>query len=170
MRFLGYLERVSDIAAFFGAMLMIPLILAMVFEILSRYLFSAPTIWAFELSYMMMAGIFSLGFAYALKRGQHVNVDFIHGALPPRFRAAIDILGYGLFLPCSIWLSYGLFKYAQRAYLSGEVSGISAWNPVIWPLRAVLFTGFAVLSLQVAVEVVKAIRVLVLGHEGAGAK
>lgn len=165
MRLFRHLERVSDTVAFFGALLMIPLVIAMVYEVLSRYLFSAPTIWAFELSYMMMAGIFSFGFAYALKCGQHVNVDFIHGAVSPRWRAMIDLIGYSLFLPCCIWLSYGLFQYALRAFRTGEVSGLSAWNPVVWPLRTVLFVGFAALSLQALIQVVKAVDVLVHGQK-----
>ena len=161
---LSKLERLSDIAAVVGAALMVPLVVAMVYEVLSRHLFGAPTIWAFELSYMMMSGIFSLGFAYALKYRQHVNVDFIYGSLSLRWRAVVDLVGYAIFLPCAIAVSNGLFQYALRAYRSGEVSGVSSWNPVVWPLRAVLFTGFAILSLQALVEVIRCVRTLVTGQ------
>lgn len=165
MRLLGYLERATDAAAILGVLLIVPLVLAMVFEVLSRYLLNAPTIWAFEVSYMMMAGIFSFGFAYALKERQHVNVDFIYGMLGPRMRAVVDLVGYVLFLPCILWLSKALFDYALGAYRSGEVSGLSAWNPVVWPLRTALFLGFAVLSLQVIVEVAKCVRTILRGGD-----
>lgn len=169
MHLLQRLERLSDVAAVIGAMLMIPLVGIMVYEVLSRYLFSAPTTWAFELSYMLMSGIFSLGFAYALKYRQHVNVDFIYGALSPRWRAVVDLAGYVVFLPCTVWLSLGLFNYALRAYRSGEVSGISAWNPVVWPLRAVLFAGFAFLSLQVLIDAIRCVRTIATGEMRDGA-
>ena len=165
MGMLRSIERVTDAAAIFGVLIMIPLMLAMVYEVVSRYLFNAPTIWAFEVSYMMMAAIFASGFAYALKERQHVNVDFIYGSMPPRVRAAVDIAGYILFFPSVVWLAKALFDYALRAFHSGEVSGLSAWNPVVWPVRAVLFLGFAVFALQIAVEIVRAVRTLFTGEE-----
>jgi len=164
MQLLRKLERVSDAAAVIGAALIVPLVIAMVYEVVSRRLFDAPTVWAFELSYMMMSGIFSLGFAYALKTRQHVSVDFIYGALNARWQAVIDLAGYVLFLPCVVWLSIGLYNYALRAYISGETSGISSWNPVIWPLRLTLCIGFALLSLQVLVDVIRCINTIITGQ------
>ena len=41
-----------------------------------------------------------------------------------------------------------------------SMSGQSAWNPPIWPFRMVFFSGFAVLTLQGALELIKAAAVL----------
>ncbi|MCD6072980.1 MAG: tripartite ATP-independent periplasmic transporter, DctQ component family protein, partial [Microvirga sp.] len=79
-----------------AALLVVPLVFAMVYEVVSRYAFGAPTVWAFEISYMMMGAIFLMAIAYALLVGQHVNVDFIHDALPKRVVALIDLLAYVL--------------------------------------------------------------------------
>lgn len=155
MRFLRRLEVVTDVAAFIGILIIVPLILGMVYEVLSRYIFSAPTFWAYELGYMMMGAIFVLGMAYALKVRQHVTVDLIHGALGPRAKAAVNILGYCVFIPCIAWLTYALWGYTVRAYVGGELSGQSAWNPQIWPYRVVLTIGFLVFLLQVLIEFVK---------------
>lgn len=43
------------------------------------------------------------------------------------------------------------------AFASGERSGTSAWNPVLWPFRFILFLGFAAFTLQVFAEIVKRI-------------
>ncbi|MFN3461392.1 MAG: TRAP transporter small permease subunit [Oceanibaculum sp.] len=167
MRLVRTLEVITDAAAILGAILILPLIAAMVFEVLSRYLFSAPTFWAYELGYMMMGAIFMLGIAYALKVRQHVSVDIIHGALPPRGKALVNLAGYAFLLPCVGWLTYALYGYAMRAYVGNELSGQSAWNPVIWPYRVVLFVGFSVFLLQIIVEVAKNIRALVT-NDGTG--
>ncbi|MGY6632137.1 MAG: TRAP transporter small permease subunit [Alkalilacustris sp.] len=161
-------ERVTDVAAFLGCLLLIPLILSMTYEVVARYAFNAPTFWAFEVSYMLMGSIFMLGMASALKHDQHVRVDFLFNAMPPRVRAGIDILCFLLVLPCAAWLAYELFNFAQRAYLSGRSTGRSAWNPVIWPYRAMLSVGFAVLTLQILVQIVKSARTIVTGrvHKG----
>ncbi|MEX0759267.1 MAG: TRAP transporter small permease subunit [Tistlia sp.] len=161
MRIVLVLERITSLAAAVGVCLILPLVAAMVFEVSSRYLFAAPTSWAYEISYMFMAAALIMGIAYALKIRQHVNVDLVYGALGPRGRAVVDLLGYCLLLPCVAWLTYALFGFAADAFRSGEQSGISAWNPVIWPYRAVLTLGFAVFVLQVLAEVAKSLQALV---------
>lgn len=153
-------ERVTDLAAVMGCFLLVPLILSMTYEVIARYAFNAPTYWAFEISYMLMGSIFMLGMASALKHDQHVRVDFLFSALPPRFRAAIDIVCFLLVLPCAAWLAYELFNFAQRSYVTGRTTGRSAWNPVIWPYRVMLSVGFTVLTLQILIEIVKSIRIL----------
>jgi TRAP-type mannitol/chloroaromatic compound transport system permease small subunit len=110
---------------------------------------------------MMMAAIFMMGIAHALRQRDHVSVDLIYGMLPPRAQAAISIVGYVLLLPCVGWLTYALFHFALQAFRTGELTGQSAWNPVVWPYRAVLVLGFAVFTLQVVAELIKSARVLV---------
>ena len=44
----------------------------------------------------------------------------------------------------------------RGAFLSGETSGESAWNPVIWPFRLVFFLGFLALALQGTAELIRA--------------
>ena len=100
-----------------------------------------------------------MGAAYTLKSKAHIRIDVLYTHLPEKVKALIDTLGYVvLFLPVVLWVSYGLWEYWVEAFLSGEQSGQSAWNPVIWPFRLAFFLGFALLSLQGIVELIKAIR------------
>jgi len=131
-----------------GALIVLPLVFAMVFEVISRYAFAAPTIWAFELSYMMMGTIFLLGLSYALLIGQHVNVDFIHQRLPRRAIAVIDAIGYAILTCMLFWMLSVLAQNAVDTYHTGEGSGLSAWNPKIWPYRTIYVVGFALFALQ----------------------
>ncbi len=145
VRFIGQLSLWSGRL---GALVVLPLVLAMVFEVVSRYAFSAPTAWAFELSYMMMGTIFLMGLSYAVLMGQHVNVDFIHQILPRRAVAAIDAVGYILMAGMMAWLTNVLIANAAGVYRSGEGSGLSAWNPPIWPYRIIYALGFGLFALQ----------------------
>ena len=43
------------------------MVLAMIYEVFSRYALNSPTLWAFDISYMLNGCIFLLGCAYALK-------------------------------------------------------------------------------------------------------
>ncbi len=156
-----FVERLSGGGGLVAAVIVAPLVLATVYEVFSRYLFNAPTIWAYELAYMAMGTNFLLGAAYTLRERGHIRIDLAYAHFSRRTRALIDLLGYlFLFLPVAWWLTWGLWNYAYGALLSGETSGESAWNPVIWPFRMVFFLGFLLLALQASVELIKAVQIL----------
>ena len=81
-------------------LLLVPLMLAMVYEVVARKVFVAPTDWAFDVSRMLCGAMFMLGAGYALMRGVHIRADFIYRLWRPRHQAAIDGLLYVvLFFP-----------------------------------------------------------------------
>jgi TRAP-type mannitol/chloroaromatic compound transport system permease small subunit len=151
-----FIETISRLGGYAAAALVLTLVFLMVYEVVVRYVFSAPTVWGYELSTWVMGASFVLAIAYALMTNSHVRVDFLHDLLGPRARHAFDLLGYVLFvLPLLLWLSGGMWGYFYGALATAERSGQSAWNPVIWPFRLVLFLGVVALALQVVAEVVK---------------
>ena len=164
-RLIRLLERLTGGTGVVAAWVVVPLIFATSFEVFSRYLLNAPTIWSFELGYMAMGTHFLLGAAYTLREDAHIRIDIFYNAFSAKTKAWVDAIGFlVLMLPASWWLSYALWNYAAAAYLTGEQSGQSAWNPIIWPFRMVFFAGFALLALQGTVQLLKAWAV-VLGRD-----
>ncbi|MDH2434616.1 TRAP transporter small permease subunit [Pokkaliibacter sp. MBI-7] len=164
MKLITIIEAITRFAGALAALLTLPLVGALVTEVFSRYVLNSPTLWAFEVSYMVMGAIFMLGIANALRIGQHVSVDVITLTLSRRTNGVLRTLAYLLFLPLSGWLTLELYHYFMEAFSSGERSGRSAWNPVLWPGYLSWFTGFLVFSLQVLAELIKSIR-QALGRE-----
>ena len=156
-----YIELWTNILGRIGACLAPPLVVAMVYEIISRQFFNSPTFWAFELAYMMMGSIFLFGIAYALKKQAHVSVDLIYKDLGIRAQGMVMLIGYFLLVPCVAWMTHELFWYMIQAYMSEEKTGRSAWNPVVWPIRLVYFIGFLTFFLQLIAECEKAIYAIV---------
>ncbi|HBJ26877.1 MAG: C4-dicarboxylate ABC transporter substrate-binding protein [Cobetia sp.] len=163
MKIVAVIERQTRWAGYLGAVLILPLVLALVYEVFSRYVLGKPTLWAFEISYMVMGAIFMLGMANALRVGQHVSVDVLSQNFAPRLRARVHLACYVVLLPVLMWLVWELWLYALEAFFSNERSGRSAWNPVIWPVFGVWWLGFVYLTLQVAAEILKLWSTL-LGH------
>ncbi|MEQ8652766.1 MAG: TRAP transporter small permease subunit [Kiloniellales bacterium] len=165
------IESLTEGVGFLAALVVIPLVLATCYEVFARYVFGAPTIWAFELGYTLMGVHFLLGGALTLKRQGHVRIDLIYGQLSRRKKAIIDLTLYLLLvLPALVLVSLRLSDFAAEAYASGETTGQSAWNPPIWPFRAVIAFSFVLLTLQVVAECLKswrAIREPVSQSEGA---
>ena len=152
------IERVSGASGHFTAWLVMPLILATVYDVGARYLFNAPTQWAYEVGYMMMGAHALLGMAYTLREGGHVRIDAFAQMFSQGTKAVIDLVGYVVFvLPCLAWMTWSLWGYWMGSYQSGELSGQSAWNPVIWPFKLVFFLAFVLLVLQILAEVAKAL-------------
>ena len=159
------IDALSTIVGSAAALVVIPLVLATCWEVFARYVFGAPTIWAFELGYMLMGVHFLMGGALTLKMRQHVRIDLIYATLSPKRRALIDLTGYTLLaLPALVLISQRFFDYTLDAYQSGELSGQSAWNPPIWPFRAIILASLVLLALQVFAESLKSLATL-LGRE-----
>ncbi len=160
-RLIRGIDTFSTWIGYIGAWVMAPLILSMVYEVLARHLFDAPTYWAYEVGYMLAGTCYLFGMGYCLKERGHIRVDFIYDNIGPKGRACVDIFGYLiLMLPGALWVTWGLAEYAIESYESHETSGESAWNPIIWPFRAVWVIGYATLCLQAFGETLRAARIL----------
>ncbi len=160
-RIIAVIELLTESIGGLAALVVIPLVLATCYEVFARYVFGAPTIWAFELGYTLMGIHFLLGGALTLKKQAHVRIDLIYSQLSVRKQAMIDVVLYTvLILPALTLIFLRLADYAGEAYISGETTGQSAWNPPIWPLRMIIAASFLLLTLQVFAEILKCIGTL----------
>lgn len=153
------LRLIQGISRFSGettAWLVMPLIFATVYDVVARYAFNAPTQWAYEIGYMAMGTHALLGMAYTLRERGHIRIDAFAQKFSQRSKALIDMAGYAIILPCLCWVTWSLWIYWIGAFRSDELSGQSAWNPVIWPFRLIFFVAFVLLILQVVAELMKA--------------
>ena len=152
--------RLTGGVGVFAALLIVPLILATSYEVLSRYAFDAPTVWAYEIGYMLTGSHFLLAMAFALREGQHIRIDIFSGHFSPRTRAAIDLACYAVVLPLMVWLTLALARHFWTGYANSEKSGQSALNLPVWPFRVVFVVAFVLLALQVVAEMLKLVQSL----------
>ncbi len=130
-------------------------VVLMVYEVVARYGFSAPTIWAHEASVALAATAFVLGGAYCMAEGTHMRITFLVEKSP-----WLSGLSHWLTIGAgAIYLSglaHAAFRQADRAIwrfaLDGswnpERSGSTLNSPLPAYLKALLFVG-AVLFLIV---------------------
>lgn len=158
-----FIHPIEAITRFFGGLsaCIIPVLaMLMVYEVISRYAFLAPTTWAFEISYMLMGTSLMLAIAFCMQLRRHIRVDFLYDQVSPKQRALIDFVGFVVFLlPMLVWCSWGLWEYFLEAYKVNEVSGESAWNPIIWPFKFTFTLGFYLLGIQTVAEICKCVLV-----------
>ena len=80
------IERVSRLCGGLAAALVLALVVLMLYDVLLRYAFNAPTLWGFEISTWTMGAAFTLSIGYALACDAHVRVDLLYSRIDPRIR------------------------------------------------------------------------------------
>jgi TRAP-type mannitol/chloroaromatic compound transport system permease small subunit len=155
-----FVERITGSVGILACLAIVPLVLATCYEVFARYLLGTPTIWAYEVGYILTGSHFLLGMAYTLKSDAHIRIDIFSGHFSPRTRALIDLAAFAVVLPLLAWLAVTLFNHLMTGYLRSERSGQSAMNLPVWPFRIVFLVAFTLLALQVAAEIAKRVREL----------
>jgi TRAP-type mannitol/chloroaromatic compound transport system permease small subunit len=126
------------------------------YEVFSRYLFGAPTDWAFDASYMLYGTLFMLAGAYTLSRNAHVRGDFIYRAWKPRTQAAMDLVLYLLFFfPGMLAFIYAGFGFAKLSWIMNEHSAASPNGPPVYHFKALIPVVGILMVMQGVVEVVR---------------
>ena len=149
------IERVVAFVGVAAAMLLVPLVLATCYEVVARYSFGAPTIWAYEVGYILTGSHFLLGLAYTLRANEHIRIDVFSGKFSPQTRARLDLIAYAVIVPLLLWLSWTLAHYTFTGFARNEHSGQSALNLPVWPFRVVFTLAFVLFALQAIAELLK---------------
>ncbi|HJU30539.1 MAG TPA: TRAP transporter small permease subunit [Hyphomicrobiaceae bacterium] len=155
-RFVRIVDGISRILGATAAALVIVLVVLMLYDVVLRYAFNAPTSWGNDLNTFLMGASFVLSIAYALSTDSHVRVDLLYNERTRPRLAYVDLVGLALIvLPAATFISWGLLGHLQEGIRTGERTGSGGWNPVVWPFRAVMLLGFVVFTLQIVAEILK---------------
>ncbi len=142
--------RISEVCGVAAALAALGLIVVTMIEVLSRYLLHAPTVWAYDVAYMLNGAAFILACALGLHRNQHVAVDILSQYFSPRVKRIIEIVTFTfLVLPALGLICYAGWGQAWSSWVTGEIEQVSPWQPKIWPFQTVLAIGLTALWLQV---------------------
>jgi TRAP-type mannitol/chloroaromatic compound transport system permease small subunit len=140
------------------AWLCVPLMLSMVYEVLARYLFTAPTTWAYDLSRMTSGALFVLGAAYALSKGVHIRADFIYRRWSVRTQGRMDTALYLIcYFPTMLIFLWVASEWAWVSLSRGERGTDTAWMPLLGPVKSCLPVGIVLLLVQGFSELLKSI-------------
>jgi TRAP-type mannitol/chloroaromatic compound transport system permease small subunit len=128
------------------------------YEVFARYIFGAPTEWAFDASYMLYGTLFMMAGAYGLARNSHVRGDFLYRAWSPRRQASMDLVLYFLFFfPGMIAFAYAGIGFAELSRRMNEHSAASPNGPVVWPFKWLIVVVGFLMVIQGLVEVIRCV-------------
>ena len=158
IRLVRIIDKFTDATGTWVAWLNVPLVLVVAYEVFARYLFDAPTIWSFDITYMLYGTIFMLGSAYALHKGAHIRTDFFFEKWSIRTKGMIDSIAFLVFFFPSIFVFF-LVSGGEGWYamLIGETSEQTPWRPILWPFKLVVPLTCVLLLIQGISETIKCI-------------
>ncbi|ETX04833.1 MAG: TRAP-type mannitol/chloroaromatic compound transporter [Candidatus Entotheonella gemina] len=145
--------------------LTVPMFAAMVYEIIARYAFTAPTMWAYDMSRMLYGALFMLGSGYALSKGIHIRADFLYRSWSERTQGIVDAALYLCFyFPGLIVFTWMAIDFASDAWMRQERGMDTAWMPPVYPIKTVLPLGAALLLIQGVSEFLKSLYAAMRGR------
>lgn len=122
----------------------------LIFEIIMRYGFGSPTLWAHETSIFLSAISFIFGGLYCVSHNRHIRVVLLYDWLSPRTRRVMDVVISFVSLISVGFFAYAAWLMVERSFWAPDgrirLEGTgSAWNP---PTPALL-KGFMLIVLTV---------------------
>lgn len=135
------------------------------YDVTARYVFSAPTLWAFDMSYILYGIFFMMAGAYTLARNGHVRGDVLYRFLPVRVQAGLDLFLYFLFFfPGIVALVYAGWDFTLISWHLREHSSLTPGGPPVYHFKTFIpIAGFFVF-LQGIAETMRCIVTLRTGH------
>lgn len=152
------IDRISEWSGRAVAWLTVPLILTLMFEVVSRYVFDKPTVWAYDFTYMIYGAHFMLVAAFTLRHQGHIRTDFLYRTWSVRTQGRVDAALYILFfLPALTLFFIASWDFAFESVTKLERGFDSPWMPPIYPLKSAMPISAALLILQGVSEFFKSL-------------
>ena len=151
---MSLISRISQLACIIGAALMAATGAMLTYEVIARYFFIKPTIWAAELSQLCLVWGCLLAMAHLLTLRRHITVNAVTSLLPDagqRFCAYIALIVVIVFSAIVAVWGFDIF---YTSFERGRTTG-SLLNMPIWISEASVPIGFGLLALQGVVELLR---------------
>ncbi|MBK8526062.1 MAG: TRAP transporter small permease subunit [Rubrivivax sp.] len=161
-------RRLDQLAIWSGhvvAWLIAPMVLSLCWEVVARYVFNAPTQWAYDMTFMLYGSFFMLGSAFTLQRRGHVRTDSFYAGWTPRRQAQVDFAGYLLMaVPLAGIFAFVGWGYFAKSYVGNETFVSSVWQPIAWPFKLTMPLSGALLLVQITSECLKCLHTMRTGQ------
>ena len=158
-----WIDAINEVVGRVVAVVAVIFAAIIIYDVVMRYVFNAPTRWAFDVTKQLFGFYFVMLGGYALRHQSHVRVDLVTGALPRGARRWVEVAGYPIFFFPFAWVFLTRsYDFAMTSWQQGEVTYGAVALPV-YPLKIAMAVAAGLLLLQGISELLK----LILGRETA---
>jgi TRAP-type mannitol/chloroaromatic compound transport system permease small subunit len=159
-RTLAVVDAINDRVGRAVSYLVLATMGACVIEVVARYVFNRPTIWAYEFEQLTCAVLYILVGGFVLYHDGHVRIEVLYAKFGHKLQAFIDVvLCYPLLLLMAGGFTYVGVIFAWESIVIWEHS-YTSWGPPLWPVKLMLPLGSLLLTFQVAANYLRRIMAL----------
>ncbi len=146
-------DKFMKYVAYLTAVILALLVVLVVFDATSRYLFSHGSTALQELEWHFFDVVILLSIAFTLRHNAHVRVDIFYDRFSPKTQAFINIVSTLFFvLPLSILIIYISINFVEMSFVQHEASSDPGGLKYRWIVKALMPLAFIFLSLQAIKE------------------
>src|SRR6185436_12940258 len=129
------IDRISASAGFIASVALAVMTVVVCYEVISRYIFNAPTTWVTEVSTYLFVAVVFLGLAEAQRANAHIQVEILVDRLGREQRMFIELVGLWLgvlFATIAAWhcARFTFLEYLHDARDWGLL-GTPQWLPQV---------------------------------------
>ena len=146
----GFFDFVSLICSRLAMIATAAIVLVMFYEVVSRYVFTKPTLWANELSLWIAGFVFLLAGLYAMQQRSHIRIYVVYDLFPRWLQKTSDVVSVLLIWAFTFMLIWGGYNESRDKILRWETFG-TAWDP---PIPATIKPAILFIILLVAVQAI----------------
>lgn len=117
----------------------------MFFEVIARYVFERPTLWANETSLWMAGFIYLLSGLYAMQQRSHISIYLVYDQMPRGLQRVCDLISTGLICLFALAILWGSWAEAAQKFMRWETFG-TAFDPPL-PATMKIMVIFATLAI-----------------------
>ena len=148
---LAWVDRFTLALAWIAAVLFTAAGLMLTYEVVARYFFTKPTIWAAELSQLCLIWGCLLGMAWLLSARRHIAVDAVIQLFPIKVQNRVEaaaMLVVAAFSAVVAWKGWGIFMDSfERGRTTGSMLDLPSWV-----VERAVPLGYALLFVQALIE------------------
>jgi TRAP-type mannitol/chloroaromatic compound transport system permease small subunit len=153
-RFIRTMESISEYTGRWVSWVVYVGIIFLSLEVVLRYIFNSPTVWAHGYTQRLFGGYFVLIGAYTLIHKGHVRVDVIYEHLSKKMQGVLDLVNMlFLLLWSGVMIPVG-WNFFIKSYNMNEVDEMVLAHPIWW-VKFLIVVGMTLIFLQGLSEVLK---------------
>ena len=133
--------------AYIAGLLVVTVTFSVLYEVVARYFFNSPTIWAVDLTEYSLVYITFLGTPWVLRDHAHTRVELVVERLQPRLRVTLAIVVALVAASGAVVMAWEGAWETWESYVGGHAE-LKAWRVYRWPLILPICVGSTMLVIE----------------------
>jgi TRAP-type C4-dicarboxylate transport system permease small subunit len=159
------LEYLSNGALLLSGILLLAMAINVTYGVVTRYVFSNPSIIAIEMTKILMIPALVLAVSYVQRNNRHLRVDFLSN----RFSQTVQNIVFEIFVPITglcvgyilVWKGWDSAMYSFQTH----ERSMAVWSEPLFPVRFMIPIGYGLLCLVMFAQLFKGIGTLFTGKK-----